>query len=886
MNITLIYPLLSRERSRIDENKQFWPPLGLAYIAAMLRNNGHSVQILDRDLILRKSKFDYDKTDEITLCLIKDFNAQIVGFSVTTPNVSDANVFSEKVKKSNPSVITVIGGPHCAGEPVSTLEICRAIDVLVRGEGEMTMLDIANCLPFDSIRGLTHRKPDGTIKSNLDRPLIEDLDALPFPARDLLEMNYYTRPSRFIGRNLSLRATHIFTARGCPYNCHYCAGPLIGQRKVRYHSPYRVVSEIEEVIDRYSIEAIYFAEDMFLSSKQRAMEITSLFKERSINKRIVWMAQISPKVVDSEILSMMKEAGCVHVEYGFESGSQRVLDLMNKMANVERNKEVTFLTRKSGLRFQGNFIVGYPGESEDDFKRTITFIKDTRPNNVSLNIFMPLPGTEIYKKLKESGSLLVNWDDIGNPETPAINYADMPYSRFEKLYFNAKLKVILPMNLFYFLKDNLRHPIRLFYVLFTQFKGVALKTVKSLIKLRNLKKSIEYPETLFVAYQSLSCSVMLSQGLSYIRPLSKKGIRYYLLTFETKDSIYSSRKLGAELNMLLGWEYLKYHRNLRVFATFFDVVLGMLKVLVILIKNRITVIHARGVIAALIAFFPAKIFGVKLFFDTRGFLADKYVSGGLLAQGSFAYRLIRWGENLLMNKCHYLTVETYKHAEVIGGLNNSLFLKMGVIPCCVDAKKFDYRLYAKEPNERGDLIYMGKIGTWYLMEEMFNFFNVLAENFPNAHFTVLTESEASSVCDIAEKEKADISKVRVRKVQADEVPAVLADSKVGIFFMNQYKQYAFFPIKFGEYLACGLPVIVNAGIRDCDDIILKERVGVVIDEFSVKEYKRAVRELSLLFAEGNLLRQRCRMVSEKYFSLESGVEKYWNIYKKLSLSFR
>ena len=182
-----------------------------------------------------------------------------------------------------------------------------------------------------------------------------------------------------------------------------------------------------ELINVYSIEAVYLTEDMFLRVNSAPKKLL-LFKERGIHKKIVWMAQISPKVADSDLLSMMKEAGCVHVEYGFESGSQRVLDLMNKTANVKRNKEVALLTRRSALRFQGNFIVGYPGESEEDFKKTVSFIKDTRPNNVSLNIFMPLPGTEIYKKLKESGNLLVNWDDIGNPETPCINYADMPPS--------------------------------------------------------------------------------------------------------------------------------------------------------------------------------------------------------------------------------------------------------------------------------------------------------------------------------------------------------------------------------------------------------------------------------------------------------------------------
>ena len=171
--------------------------------------------------------------------------------------MSDVDYFSRKIKIMNPNIITVIGGPHCAGEPIATLKMCAGIDMLVRGEGEMTMLDIANRLPLNSIGSLTYREPDGSIISNADRPLIESLDSLPFPARDLLEMNYYTRPSRFISRNLSLRTTHIFTARGCPYNCYYCAGPLIGQGRLRYRSPQVVVAEMEELIEKYSIEAIF-----------------------------------------------------------------------------------------------------------------------------------------------------------------------------------------------------------------------------------------------------------------------------------------------------------------------------------------------------------------------------------------------------------------------------------------------------------------------------------------------------------------------------------------------------------------------------------------------------------------------------------------------------
>lgn len=481
MNISLIYPLLSRSRSLIDENKQYWPPLGLAYIAAMLEKHGHIVRIIDRDLLLRNNKMNFEKTDIAMDEIIENIDSDVVGIGGTTPTISDVFYVAKRVKSRNPNRIVFVGGPHVTAEPISTLKGCDYIDGIVRGEGEFTMLDLTNGLPFEKILGLTY-KSNGKIISNDDRPLCSDIDSLPFPARHLLDMKFYTRPSRYISRNLSLRSTSIFTARGCPYQCNFCAGPLFYGRKVRFNSPQRVIDEIRELIDVYAIEGLYFAEDMFLSDKTRARKFMALFKENKFDRKIKWFAQLRANIVDKELLEIMKDAGCAQVEYGFESGSQRILDLMGKNIEVEKNVAVAKITRKSGLRFQGNIIAGYPGEREEDFRKTMSFLWKIRPNTIAFNLFMPLPGTPVYKILKEKGRVVPGWDIIGDPEAFNFNYADMPPGRFEKLYMKARVTTVLPLNLFYFLKSNLKDPVRLLKIITTQFWSVLVKLIRNSYK--------------------------------------------------------------------------------------------------------------------------------------------------------------------------------------------------------------------------------------------------------------------------------------------------------------------------------------------------------------------------------------------------------------------
>lgn len=488
MKIVLIYPLLSEKRAKVDENKQFWPPLGLAYIAAVMEEAGHIAKIIDRDVILRKEGLDFKKTDDIMMSELKNFDPDLIGISSTTPNISDAGNVASLIKRTMPEVPIAIGGPHVTAIPVETLKEFGAIDIAVVGEGEGAFLDIVKGLRLPDIKGIAYRE-GGNIVLNGSRPHIEDLDSLPMPAHHLLDMDFYLRPSRFTSRNLILRTTSIFTARGCPYRCSFCAGPVVFPGKVRYHSAKRVIAEIDNLVNRYNVEALYFAEDMFLASKKRAVELLEEFIRQPWSRRLKWFAQARVNVIDDEMLKLMKRAGCVGVEYGFESGSQRILDAMNKISRVEDNVKAALLTRKAGLRFQANIIVGYPGETKEDFAATISFLKTIKPSNIGFNIFMPLPGTSIYKRLKEEGKVLPPWDEVGDPVVASVSYAAMTKDEFEKMYLTARFEVILPMNLKNFIRDNMKNPFRLIFLLTTQFWGTLSKTINALFRLRKLTRS-------------------------------------------------------------------------------------------------------------------------------------------------------------------------------------------------------------------------------------------------------------------------------------------------------------------------------------------------------------------------------------------------------------
>lgn len=471
MNICLIYPV-------VKEDMGNWPSLGLAYIAAVLEQEGHFVKIIDRNVLSRKKQ----NVNGITSDIIKKIKPEIVGITATTPIISDAMYSTDLVKSSCPNTKVILGGHH---PTILFNDVLKNenVDIIVLGEGEISMCGIAKGKELKDIPGIAYKEGKKIFFNGVRNPIF-DIDTLPLPAWHLLDMEYYIDCSKNYNpviRGVNLRATHIFTARGCPYKCAFCAGSVIFGNKVRFHSIDYIIRGIEYLIDNYNIQGIYFAEDMFLSQKERVKTLCNEFIRRKINKKIVWCAQCRSDSVDKELLSMMKNAGCIQVEYGFESGSQRILNFMNKKTSVEQNIWAADLTKEVGLRFLADIIVGFPGETEEDFVQTIKFIKKIKPTEIGFNVFTPLPGTKAYNDLINQKIISTpNWSDF-YVASRKLNFTTMSNCTFFDLYDNFMETFVNPNRVKNYYIYNISHyPLTTLNNLMQRTKKDPLGTIKKI----------------------------------------------------------------------------------------------------------------------------------------------------------------------------------------------------------------------------------------------------------------------------------------------------------------------------------------------------------------------------------------------------------------------
>ncbi|MGZ7107795.1 MAG: B12-binding domain-containing radical SAM protein, partial [Methanobacterium sp.] len=368
------------------------PPLNLMYLASVLEKESISVKIIDDDL--------YQLGHEKIASLVSKIDPQVVGITATTATIKIALNYIKEAKSLLPNILTVIGGPHPTFMPVETLKEEDSLDTVVMGEGEETIVDVVtnfekNGLNYLSeVRGISYRDDD-KIRQNLPRPLIKNLDEIPFPARHLIPFKEYKTSKN--------QAGGIITSRGCVFSCNYCSSSLIMGKKYRSRSPGNVVDELEELTEKYNIREIAFLDDIFMLNKRRARAIAEEIHDRNIDLSFVTSSRVD--TVERDLLKCLKDVGMSTLYCGVESGSQRVLDLMGKGITLKHAEDAIKAAKDVDVDVMGSFILGYPGETSEEMDQTIDFAIKLDPDYSQFSILTPFPGTPLYYELKEKGLL-------------------------------------------------------------------------------------------------------------------------------------------------------------------------------------------------------------------------------------------------------------------------------------------------------------------------------------------------------------------------------------------------------------------------------------------------------------------------------------------------
>ena len=363
-------------------------PMGISYIAGVLEHHGHEVQVLD----LLVSKYSREKI----VRKIEEYKPDIVGVTSVTMNYPIASEILKHCKSVDKDIITVIGGPHVTFSAVETLNEAPWIDIVVRGEGEQTILDIVGGKKPEDIKGIAYRA-DGAIKRTDDRPLIEKLDELPLPAKHLFPLARY--------HALDVHAS-VVAGRGCPFNCIFCVGSKMGGRRARYRNPRLVVDEIEQAL-AYGFKEVNFEDDLLTLNHKHVYAVCDEIMHRGL--KFNWSVFARVDTVNLELLRRMREAGCTWMLYGVESGNQQILNTVKKKVTLDQIREGVRLAKEAGINIMASFIIGLPGETVETMKETVEFALEL-DTTWGFNVLSPFPGTEVREKSDEYGIQILTDD--------------------------------------------------------------------------------------------------------------------------------------------------------------------------------------------------------------------------------------------------------------------------------------------------------------------------------------------------------------------------------------------------------------------------------------------------------------------------------------------
>jgi len=401
------------------------PPYNLTQLASVIRKSGHETIIIDQYI-------EY-KTPSAILQRLVRLKPDIIGISVLAPAFGWVRHLCLEIRLRLPSVKIVLGNSFAALFSQNILQD-KLADAVVQGEGEETFDEyikaIASKQDLREVAGLSFRQ-EGRIVRNKPRPVIADLDSLPRPAWDLIDLRRYSRIPM-----LALYGPVLMVqgSRGCSYNCFYCSQDA-DFKKMRKRSITGIVNELEFLYERYKVRNYIFLDAYFPFSLSSGFEFCDELIKRGLHKKIRWLTETKVDLVNRDLLKRMKEAGLYLIMYGFETGSERILRMINKHTTLERAYCVMRDTRDIGIRSLGLFMLGFPGETEEECQQTIVFSKRLSCDLVKYNLLTPYPGTGLYQEYiknkmlaYERPELFTSWFAIAGRKQAPFNFTSMSTS--------------------------------------------------------------------------------------------------------------------------------------------------------------------------------------------------------------------------------------------------------------------------------------------------------------------------------------------------------------------------------------------------------------------------------------------------------------------------
>lgn len=469
--ILLIHPPMNKHKTQA---KWVSPPLGLAYIAAVLEKK-YEVRILDAsiegydtEVQIDDERIRYGLPFDSIKKEIEGFSPDIVGVSCPFSTLSkNAHEILRVTKEADKSIVTIMGGAHPSGVPEEVMQD-KNIDFIVIGEGERTIQKLIEKIEkgkgFSKLDGIGY-KENGEIRIIPKTRYIDDIDELPFPARHLMPMEKYFKIKVSHVEPKKTPYTTVITSRGCPGRCVFCSIHTVWGRKFRGRSPANVLDEIEHLVSEYGVREIHFGDDNLTFDKKRAKKIFDGIVERRLD--ITWATPngIALWRLDKELLVKMKKSGCHSLNLAIESGDEEVLrHIIKKPLRLEKVKELVGTINELGISTYGFFVIGMPGETKHQIKKTIDFAYSLDIDDAGFFMATPYPGTELYSICKERGYLLedpIRFENLrvakANIETPEISSGEL-----EELYKEAGRKILFkkfkkhPKTLLRYIWDNLK----------------------------------------------------------------------------------------------------------------------------------------------------------------------------------------------------------------------------------------------------------------------------------------------------------------------------------------------------------------------------------------------------------------------------------------------